>query len=102
MDYIYKGKKIGKIFIDKFLMWKKKAQLFRLYKAWSIEREILQDLINKGVKEIQIHVKNPDGSEIIYRASPIFWLRESIIDKFKKNQKPTAYLPVRKFERLGI
>jgi hypothetical protein len=82
-------------------MWKKEAQLFRLYHAWSIETAILMDLIQKQIKEIQIHVKNPDGSETLYKTTPRFWLEHSIIDKFRDNQEPTAYLPVSKFERFG-
>lgn len=104
MDYIFKGKRIGVIVPDKsrFLMWKKKAQFFNLYKAWSIENKILLDLIRQGIKEIQIHVRNHDGSEVIYKTSPEIWLREAIIDKFRKDQDPTAYMPVHKFERLGL
>lgn len=101
--YIYKGNRIGTLFraLHRFVMEKKESQIFRLYQAWSIETSVLVDLINQGVTDIRILQNNPDGSQILYKTTPEIWLKNSIINKFRVEQNPTAYMRVSLFQRFG-
>ena len=83
MEYVFGGRTIGAISESgkRFTAFKKTNTfdekedcLFRLYNSLGFEDEIITDLMNKGVEDIVIILKNEkEGTEEYFITIPINW-----------------------------
>lgn len=103
LEFYYNGKYIGIVKGESYITHRRYEHYFRKFEGFGLSTEVVDELNERGVREVIIIYRNKDGSEALLRSEMWQWQFQSIVwvDKSEGFEDEQVILPVKFMEVKG-